>query len=104
MNTKPIIQNLLAERTENKENFNAKGYPKNPSMEDIFRKTQYESNFSNDNFAAPVDPFGNISFGFNDLEDNNTETSGLNVFNETKKMDDRREAVRKEYKMNNPDE
>jgi hypothetical protein len=26
------------------------------------------------------------------------------VFNETKKMDDRREAVRKEYKMNNPDE
>lgn len=103
MNKKPVIQNLTAECSGNEKKIKAKGAPKNPSIEDIFRKTEYEKNLDNDNSTAPVEPACDTSFGFTDLKANNCGTSGLIVFVETNEMDDRRKAVRKEYKMNNPD-
>jgi hypothetical protein len=103
MNTRAFIQNLLAEHTGNEENFNEKGYPKYPPSEDIFRKSQFEKESNMDTFSSPVDPYGNVSFGFNDPEDRNTGNSDINLFIPSSQMEDRQEAVRSEFKKNNPD-
>lgn len=103
MKTKSSKQNLLSENTENKENFNAEGFPKNqnPASEEDFM-TPNENDLKKDEFSSQIDPFDEVSPGTNNIENSNLGISDINLSTSNSKTEEWKKAVRKEYERNKP--
>jgi hypothetical protein len=102
MKTIPVNQILIPAQTDNNEKFDAKGYPKYPPTEDIFRKFQDDEEPNPEDFSKPIDTM-NDTIGKNNREDIKNDITGLETTISCCGLNDKQEAVRSEYEKNNPE-